>query len=46
VIKEPQRRRPRPDLGCRAIGWMDIKIVLSLQRRLTLENSADSFGNK
>jgi hypothetical protein len=22
VIKKPQRRRPRPDLGCRAIGWM------------------------
>jgi hypothetical protein len=23
VIKKLQRRRPRPDLGCRAIGWMD-----------------------
>jgi hypothetical protein len=23
VIKKPQNRRPRPDLGCRAIGWMD-----------------------
>jgi hypothetical protein len=23
VIKKPQRRRTRPDLGCRAIGWMD-----------------------
>jgi hypothetical protein len=23
VIKKPQRRRPRPDLGSRAIGWMD-----------------------
>jgi hypothetical protein len=20
---EPQQRRPRPDLGCSAIGWMD-----------------------
>jgi hypothetical protein len=23
VIKKPQRRRPRPDLGCRTIGWME-----------------------
>jgi hypothetical protein len=23
VIKKPQRRRSRPELGCRAIGWMD-----------------------
>jgi hypothetical protein len=23
-LKKPQRRRPRPDLGCRATGWMDI----------------------
>jgi hypothetical protein len=23
VIKKPQRRRPRTDLGCRAVGWMD-----------------------
>jgi hypothetical protein len=22
VIKKPLRRRPMPDLGCRAIGWM------------------------
>jgi hypothetical protein len=21
VIKKPQKRRPRPDLGCRAIEW-------------------------
>jgi hypothetical protein len=20
---EPQQRRPRPDLGCSAIGWME-----------------------
>jgi hypothetical protein len=24
VIKKPQRRRPRPELGCSAIGWMNI----------------------
>jgi hypothetical protein len=24
VIKKPQRRRLWPDLGCRAIGWMDM----------------------
>jgi hypothetical protein len=23
VIKKPQKRRRRPDLGCRAIRWMD-----------------------
>jgi hypothetical protein len=23
VIKKPQRRRPRPDLNCRAIGRID-----------------------
>jgi hypothetical protein len=23
VLKKPQRRRLRPDLGCSAIGWMD-----------------------
>jgi hypothetical protein len=23
VIKKLQKRRPRPDLGCSAIGWMD-----------------------
>jgi hypothetical protein len=23
VIKKPQRRKPRPDLGCTAVGWMD-----------------------
>jgi hypothetical protein len=26
VIKKPQRRRPRPELGCRSIEWMDIII--------------------
>jgi hypothetical protein len=26
MIKQPQRRRPRPDLGCRAIGWMDVQV--------------------
>jgi hypothetical protein len=25
VIKKPERRKPRPDLGCRAIGWMYLK---------------------
>jgi hypothetical protein len=31
VINKPQRRRPRLDLGCRAIGWMEIKYnVLSI----------------
>jgi hypothetical protein len=29
AVTEPQERRPRPDMGCRAIGWMDI--VLSQQ---------------
>jgi hypothetical protein len=24
MIKKPQRGRPRPDLGCRSIGWMDL----------------------
>jgi hypothetical protein len=24
VIKKPQKRRPRPDLGCRAIGWKEL----------------------
>jgi hypothetical protein len=24
VIKKPQRRRPRPNLGYSAIGWMDV----------------------
>jgi hypothetical protein len=23
AVTEPQERRPRPDMGCRAIGWMD-----------------------
>jgi hypothetical protein len=23
---EPQQRRPRPNLGCSAIGWMDIQV--------------------
>jgi hypothetical protein len=23
---EPQQRRPRPNLGCSAIGWMDLSI--------------------
>jgi hypothetical protein len=25
VIKKPQRRRPRPDLGCSAILWMEVR---------------------
>jgi hypothetical protein len=28
VIKKPQRRRPRPDLGCRTIGWIYIYIYI------------------
>jgi hypothetical protein len=24
VIKKPEKRRPGPDLVCRAIGWMEI----------------------
>jgi hypothetical protein len=27
VIKKPQRRRPRPELGRRAIGWMDCRLM-------------------
>jgi hypothetical protein len=23
AVTEPQKRRPRPDKGCRAIGWME-----------------------
>jgi hypothetical protein len=26
---EPQYRRPRPDLGCSAIGWMDENLLKS-----------------
>jgi hypothetical protein len=28
VIKKPQRRRPRLNLGCRAVGWMDGPSIL------------------
>jgi hypothetical protein len=31
VIKKPQRRRPRPDLGCRAIGWRREEDDMSLE---------------
>jgi hypothetical protein len=31
MIKKPQRRRPRPELGCRAIGWMDdVNIIIDV----------------
>jgi hypothetical protein len=33
VIKKPQTRRPRPDLGCTAIGWMDIFISIGMKYR-------------
>jgi hypothetical protein len=34
AVTEPQERRPRPDIGCRTIGWMDISVVI---RRSTCE---------
>jgi hypothetical protein len=38
VIKKPQRRRLRPDSGCRAIGWMngwmeEISFLVSRNKR-------------
>jgi hypothetical protein len=27
AVTEPQERRPRPDMGCRAIEWMDTKLL-------------------
>jgi hypothetical protein len=35
MIKKPQRRRPIPDLGCRAIGWMENLLVNLRYWRLT-----------
>jgi hypothetical protein len=37
VVKKPQRRRPRPDLGCRAIGWMEV-LEYFQQRRFQMKD--------
>jgi hypothetical protein len=36
MIKKSQRRRPRPVLGCRAIGWMDNDLGERVEYRLLL----------
>jgi hypothetical protein len=40
IVMEPQQRRPRPDLGCSAIGWMDLPASIIGDSTVTMtENS-------
>jgi hypothetical protein len=43
VIKKPQRRRPRPDLGCRAIGWMEQNFILDEDVKMVCQASVQSI---
>jgi hypothetical protein len=38
AVTERQERRPRPDMGCRAIGWMDFSVPLCYVRESSGRN--------
>jgi hypothetical protein len=45
VIKKLQRRRPRPDLGCRAIGCMDLAIIIGIFGGPYVAIITDGYGD-